>query len=169
MRTTHPSLHTSHAGLHIDGETIARTVATFVGAAFLGVGFVGLISPGMLGTHLNPTHTAIHFASGALSLWFGILGSARSAATFCLVFGVVYGLLGVAGFLFGLPDQHTLTGIVHGADTRLLRVIPGQFELATPDHILHVVIGTAYLVAGMLGLTAHDDPASESYERHNVA
>jgi hypothetical protein len=154
MRTSTHLQGASQSGLRFDGIGMARSAATFLGAVFLGIGLVGVFSPGFMGAHLNPVHTAVHLISAAVSLWFGLAGSGRSVVTFCIVFAIFYGALGLAGFFFGVPDQHTLADVVHGADTRLLRVIPGSFELATPDHLIHVAIASIYLVAGLAGTAA---------------
>ena len=55
---------------------------------------------------------------------------------FCLVFGIVYGLLGVVGFAAGTGDAYTLT------------VLPGTLVLGTVDHLIHVLVGLVFLVLG---------------------
>jgi len=129
---------------------MAKTIATLLGVAFILVGLVGFISPGFLGTHLSTTHNLVHLISGAVSLYIGLKGTLASARLFCLVFGVVYGLLGVAGFLFGGSGQHTISGIEHGTDSRLLAVIPGALELGSMDHTIHILLGIVYLAGGLL-------------------
>jgi Domain of unknown function (DUF4383) len=116
---------------------MAKTIATILGAVFILVGLVGFIAPHLMGMHLSATHNIIHLVSGAASLYFGLAGSLSAARLFCLVFGAVYGLLGVAGFIFG-----------SGAD-RILPLIPGAFEPGTMDHIVHVILGLAYLIGGL--------------------
>src|SRR5687767_4085504 len=116
---------------------MAKTAATILGIVFLLVGVAGFFLPGFLGTHLSLAHNVIHLVSGAISLYLGLKGSLSAAKTFGIVFGLVYLLLGVAGFLAGTgPD-------------RMLTVLPGQLELGTMDHIIHVVFGALYLVGGL--------------------
>ena len=129
---------------------MAKTIATVLGVAFILVGLVGFIAPGFLGTHLSLVHNLVHLISGAVSLYFGLKGTLAGARAFCLAFGAVYGLLGVAGFLLGGSGQHTVGGISHGTDSRLLAVIPGQLELGSVDHTLHILLGIVYLVGGLL-------------------
>jgi hypothetical protein len=81
---------------------MAKTVATVVGVVFIAVGIVGFFSPNILGAHLGKVHNAVHLASGAISLYLGTKGSLSAARQFCIIFGLVYGLLGVVGFLVGL-------------------------------------------------------------------
>lgn len=115
---------------------MANRIATILGAGFLLVGILGFVSPHLLGMHLSTAHNIVHLATGAVSLWLGLKGSPSAARTFCIVFGAVYLLLGVAGFVAG-----------EGAD-RMLRLLPGQLEFGTPDHIVHILLGAIYLIGG---------------------
>ena len=117
---------------------MANRVATILGVVFLLVGILGFVSPHLVGAHLSLAHNIIHLVSGAISLWLGLKGTSSAAKNFCIVFGAVYLLLGIAGFVLGT-----------GAD-RMLAVIPGQLELGTMDHIIHVGFGVVYLAAGLM-------------------
>lgn len=134
---------------------MAKTVATILGVAFLLVGIVGFVAPGVGGFHLSLAHNLIHLVSGALSLYFGLAGTLSSARLFCIVFGAVYGLLGVAGFLLGSPGTPSMPGMA--ADSRLFTVIPGTLELGTSDHAFHIVLGIVFLLAGFLTKTDFAD------------
>jgi hypothetical protein len=130
---------------------MAKTIATIMGVAFLLVGLIGFVSPAFLGTHLSMTHNLIHLGSGAVSLYFGLAGTLAGARLFDLVFGAFYGLLGVAGFLFGGAGPSTLGGPADmGNDGNLMKVIPGAFEIGTMDHTVHILIGLVYLIGGLL-------------------
>ena len=78
---------------------MAKTVATIMGIVFLLVGIAGFVAPGVGGFHLSTAHNLIHIVSGAASLYFGLAGTLSGARLFCLAFGAVYGLLGLAGLL----------------------------------------------------------------------
>ena len=129
---------------------MAKTVATLLGVLFILVGLIGFIAPGFLGAHFSVAHNLVHLISGAVSLYFGLKGTLAGARLFCIVFGLVYGLLGLAGFLLGGPGQHTIPGVPsgHGTDSRLLTVIPGSLEFATMDHIIHLLLAVIYLIGG---------------------
>jgi hypothetical protein len=116
---------------------MAKTIATLLGAVLLLVGIIGFVDHNFLGTHLNGTHNAVHIISGALSLYFGLAGSLSGARMFCIVFGIVYLLLGVCGFLLG-----------SGAE-RMLR-IDDLLMLGTMDHIVHILLGVLYLIGGLM-------------------
>ena len=134
---------------------MAKTIATLLGAVFILVGIVGFIVPGFLGTHLSMAHNVIHLVSGAVSLYIGMKGTLSQARLFCLVFGAVYGLLGIVGFLAG--SQGSPTGGHPGpADDRLLRVIPGTLELGTVDHVIHILLGVIFLIGGLMTKAALD-------------
>jgi hypothetical protein len=129
---------------------MAKTIATVLGVVFILVGIIGFVSPGFLGTHLSLAHNLIHIISGAAALYFGLAGTLAAARLFCLVFGAVYLLLGVVGFLLGGNQQHTIAGITHGTDSSLFSLIPGQLELASMDHTVHILIGIVFLIGGLL-------------------
>ncbi|HEX6098480.1 MAG TPA: DUF4383 domain-containing protein [Thermoanaerobaculia bacterium] len=117
---------------------MANRVATILGVVFLLVGVLGFVMPNLLGAHLSPAHNVIHLVSGAISLWLGLKGTPAGAKNFCVVFGAVYLLLGIAGFALGT-----------GAE-RMLTLIPDQLMFGTMDHIIHVVLGVVYLVGGLM-------------------
>ena len=121
---------------------MAKTIATVLGAGFLLVGIIGFIAPHLMGMHLSMAHNIIHLVSGALALWIGIAGSYGAARSFCFFFGLVYGLLGVLGFLMGTgPD-------------RMFTIIPDQLMLGRMDHIIHIVLGGVFLIGALLGRPA---------------
>ena len=128
---------------------MANRIATLLGIGFLLAGVAGFIAPGLLGMHLSPVHSIVHLVTGAVSLWLGLKGSPGAAKTFCLAFGAVYLLLGVAGFLAG-HDASPTPPVPGPADARLMKVLPGVFEVGTMDHIVHVLLGGLYLIGGLL-------------------
>src|SRR5207248_9764242 len=94
----------------------------------------------LLGAHLSPAHNAVHLSPGAVSLYFGTKGTLGQARTFCLSVGIVYGLLGVVGFILG--KEVTFMG---NADAHLVPVLKGTLELGTMDHVIHIAIGLLFL------------------------
>lgn len=132
---------------------MAKTVCLILGIGFLLIGIAGFVAPTLLGMHLSTTHSIIHLVSGAAAAWIGWKGSLSAAKTFCLVFGLVYLGLGVAGFVAG--SEGTPTGGHPGPpDARLLKVIPGAFEVGTSDHVVHVLLGGVFLLGGLMTRTA---------------
>lgn len=129
---------------------MAKTISTILGIAFILVGIVGFIAPNFLGTHLSLAHNLVHIISGAVALYFGLAGSLSGARLFCIVFGIVYLLLGVVGFLLGGPGTPSGTMASMGADSRLFTVIPGQLELGTMDHVVHILLGLVFLIGGFI-------------------
>ena len=117
---------------------MAKRVCTILGVVFLLVGLAGFAMPTLLGAHLSLAHNVVHLVSGAAALYLGLKGSEDAARSFCWVFGAVYLLLGLAGFVAG-----------EGAD-RMLAVIPGTLELGTVDHVIHVLLGAVFLVGGFM-------------------
>ena len=117
---------------------MAKTIAMIMGVVFILVGLVGFVSHNFLGTHLSTAHNLIHLISGVVSLYLGLRGTLSAARLFCLIFGGVYLLLGIVGFLLGT-----------GAE-RMFALIPGTLELGTMDHIVHILFGLVYLVGGFM-------------------
>ncbi len=116
---------------------MAKTIATLVGAVFILVGIAGFVSHDLLGAHLSMTHNIVHLVSGAASLYIGLKGTLAQARTFCLIFGIVYGLLGVVGFIVGTGEN------------RLLDINAIGLTLGTVDHIIHIVVGALYLIGAL--------------------
>lgn len=116
---------------------MAKTICKILGVVFILVGIVGFVKPDFAGTHLTFAHNLVHIVSGAIALYFGFAGSYGSAKMFCIIFGLVYLLLGVVGFLAG-----------SGAD-RMLNA--GPLMLGTMDHVVHILLGIVFLLGGLVG------------------
>jgi hypothetical protein len=133
---------------------MAKTLCKLLGIVFILVGIVGFLAPGLLGMHLSLAHNLVHIISGALALYFGYAGSLSGARLFCIVFGIVYLLLGVVGFLAGGSGAHTVAGVPathHGSgDSSLFAALPGTLELGSMDHIVHLLLGIVFLVGGFM-------------------
>lgn len=138
----------SHQGRHAGRPAFAtrssiQKVCIVMGAAFVLVGFAGILMPGLMAMHLSMAHNLIHLVTGAVALAVGYSDSSRKAYTFAVAFGVVYGLLGVLGFIVGQPGY---PGVGHmAADQNLLRVIPNVLEFGTMDHGVHILLSAAFL------------------------
>jgi len=116
---------------------MAKTIAKILGVVFVLVGLLGFVMPNLLGAHLSTTHNLVHLISGAVALYLGFAGTLSAARLFCIVFGIVYALLGICGFLLG-----------DGAD-RMFNVA-GLLHLGMMDHIIHIVLGLLFLIGGFM-------------------
>jgi hypothetical protein len=83
-----------------------KRAAVAFGLIFLLVGILGFV-PGvtrdghLLGIfHVNPAHNVVHLLTGAVALACGF-ASAHAAQLFFRIFGVVYGLVAILGFVQG--------------------------------------------------------------------
>jgi hypothetical protein len=116
---------------------MAKIACKLLGVILLIVGLLGfthLLDP--LGAHIGPahaTHNLVHIVSGILALYFGFAGSPSNARGFCLLFGLVYLLLGIVGLA---------TGTINVAAIHLV--------LGQVDHLIHVVLGIGFLAGGLL-------------------
>lgn len=115
---------------------MAKTICTILGIVFILVGLAGFAKHDLLGAHLSAAHNVIHLVSGAIALFLGLKGSLSAAKMFCIIFGAVYLLLGIVGFLLGTGDGKIFA--------------LGPLELGTMDHIIHVALGIIFLAGGFM-------------------
>lgn len=126
---------------------MAKTVCKILGVVFILVALVGFVvgkpadpmTPNFIGTHLTLSHNLVHLISGAVALYFGFSATLSAARLFCIIFGVVYGLLGVCGFLLGSGED------------RMFEALAGLgVHLGTMDHVVHILLGVVFLAGGFL-------------------
>jgi hypothetical protein len=113
-----------------------RTIANVFGVVFLLVGILGFI-PGvttdghLLGIfHVNTAHNIVHIASGLAALIAANM-SERAALNYFRIFGAVYALVAILGF-------------VTGGDAPLLGIIANN----PADNWLHAGIAAVSLILG---------------------
>jgi len=114
-----------------------KTMAVLFGIVFLAIGVLGFV-PGvtdghmLLGVfHVNAAHNVVHLLSGAAALFCG-MSSASASRMYFRIFGVIYGLVAVMGFVVG--------------DGMLLGLISNN----TADTWLHVGIAAVSLILGFM-------------------
>ena len=85
---------------------MTKTAAKIFGAAFLLAGILGFVPAAapngmLLGLlHVNPAHNVVHLLTGAIALCVG-LASSSASRLFFRIFGVVYAIVAVLGFVYG--------------------------------------------------------------------
>jgi hypothetical protein len=130
--------------------TPASLYAVLIGGVLLVAGIIGFFysasfgSPGNVDAVLgildvNAWHNLVHIASGAAGL-LAFASGPRASRTYALVFGVVYIVVAIWGFIIGSHES-----------------ILGFLPVNTEDNILHVILG----VLGV-GAYAASDPAAEA-------
>ena len=123
---------------------VTRTT-TFGGACLVVLGLLGFAAPGFMGMHLSALHNVVLLLSGTVSIYFGLKVTPAAARTFCIWFGALYGLLGLAGFVAGGQDY-------------ALTIIPGALVLGTMDHLVHLILGAIFLSVGWGGRAVRATP-----------
>lgn len=118
---------------------MAKTLCKVGGLIFLILGLVGFATPNLMGFHLTPIHNIIHIVTGLIALYLGFAGSYAGAKTFCLVFGVVYLLVAIIGFM----APGTLASILGHAG-------PMTAADFMPDNVFHLIVGIVFLAVGMM-------------------
>jgi uncharacterized membrane protein HdeD (DUF308 family) len=122
-----------------------------LGLILIALGLAGLGSPTLVGTHLTTGHDVIFLITGLLALAYGLKAKPENSRTLCIVFGIFYFALGTAGFIIGANEN------------LIWRVIPNSIELGLRDHILHIILGLAFIAASLAGVEKSD--ASDSLPR----
>jgi uncharacterized membrane protein HdeD (DUF308 family) len=122
---------------------MAKTICKILGIVFILVGLLGFVMPNVLGMHLSPTHNIIHLVSGAAALYFGYAATYSAARSFCLIFGAVYLLLGIIGFV----SPGIVASLVQAHET------PGVTRDLTPDNLVHLLLGVVFLAGGLVRST----------------
>lgn len=117
-------------------KNIAKLYAQVLGIVLTAVGLLGFVDAlapngNLLGIFaIDPAHNVVHILSGVVGLAAGFLGSGQYARWYAGVFGVVYGLVTVVGFIM----------------TPILGIIPVNL----PDNLLHAAIAVASLAVFFL-------------------
>ncbi|HYF13277.1 MAG TPA: DUF4383 domain-containing protein [Candidatus Paceibacterota bacterium] len=111
---------------------MARTVAYVFGAILTVVGLWGFLQNPVLGIFpANSLHSVVHLGTGLILLAIGVWWSDIGRLVF-KIFGIVYVLLAIAGF-------------VMGGD-----MVFGLIDNNLPDQILHLALGAVFLWAGFM-------------------
>ncbi len=106
-----------------------KTILTILGVVFLAIGVLGFVSDPLLGIfEVDSLHNIIHILSGALALVAVSMG-ASAMNTFSRVFGIVYALVAVLGFVSG--DN-----------------VLGLIMVNAADNVLHLVLAVVFLYLG---------------------
>jgi hypothetical protein len=117
---------------------MAKTMAVLFGVVFLVVGILGFVpavtkDQMLLGIfHVNTAHNAVHLLSGVVALFCG-MSSLGASRIYFRIFGLVYALVAVLGFL-------------NPGDTMLLGLISNNMA----DTWLHVGIAAVSLLIGFM-------------------
>ena len=136
-------MHRPHHVFH--PRAFVQKICIGLGIFFVAIGIAGIVKPGFLGLHLSVLHNVIHLVSGVAAIWCGYSDDPKRAYHFATAFGVLYGFLGIAGFVMGEPGY---PGVGHmEADNFLFRVIPNVLEFGTMDHIVHCFFATIFLLS----------------------
>jgi len=111
---------------------MAKKFSLLLGVVLLAAGAVGWYTGGhdhtLVVFGINMTHNVVHLLSGGLAILAALIGP-QCAKYYCLLFGAVYGLVTIAGFLNIAPVVQLL-------------------NLNTADNYLHLGISVACLGVG---------------------
>jgi hypothetical protein len=111
-----------------------KKFALILGAIFTLVGILGFV-PGitddsgmLLGLfHVDTVHNLVHLVTGLLGLWLGS-SSASGSKSWLQIFGVVYALVAILGFVYG--DGKILGFLVNNTNDTWLHLVLAAVLLA---------------------------------------
>lgn len=109
-----------------------KNVVLVVSVVFVLVGLLGFFNDPVLGVfEVDAVHNWVHLLTGVIGLVMAFMGEGN-AKMFAKVFGVVYALVTIVGFVQG--------------DSVL-----GIFAVNMADNVLHLVLAVVLLWAGFMG------------------
>ena len=117
----------------------AKTAALVIGFIFIAVGLLGFVDNPIIGDsdkaifHADTVHNMVHIVSGALFVLIALAAPGYTAG-FLKLFGVVYLLIGVIGFI--------------SVGTEGLGKVLGFLHVNGADNFLHVALGILIFIAG---------------------
>ena len=116
---------------------MAKQLALVFGIVFVLVGVLGMLSTPIVGSAgffmTNALHDIVHLLIGIVLIAVALMAPAKSAL-WLKIFGVIYLVLAVLGFLV-IPNGGSLLGLV---------------DMNTADHVLHIVLGVVLFLAGQM-------------------
>ena len=118
------------------GSVLAKIYVVLSGAILVVVGVAGFFRHEMFNLTFPPAHNIFHFASGAIALRAGLGKSADGPRRFGLIFGAIYTLVAIAGFV-GLRDLGSI-----------------RLDLNTHFNFIHLGVGLLSLAAGFASAKA---------------
>jgi uncharacterized protein DUF4383 len=109
---------------------MTKNVVMLLGIIFVLLGILGFFSENVLGIfHVNGTHNWVHLLSGVVAIVMSMRGE-DMARMYAKVFGVVYAIVTVLGFMSGN--------------------VLGLFPVNGADNFLHLVLAVVLLWAGFM-------------------
>jgi uncharacterized membrane protein HdeD (DUF308 family) len=126
---------------------MAKRLCRLLGIVLVVMGILGFVAPNLLGMHLSVPHNIFHLVTGALAIYFGFGRTLHATRTFNLIFGVLYLLLGILGFVAPMVV----------ADLLRMQDAPGPVGSIAPDNLINLLLGAVFLV-GRFVRSPHTTP-----------
>lgn len=113
-------------------SSLTKTVTWLLGLVFVAIGLLGFVNDPLLGLfEVDTVHNVVHLLSGIVAI-IAVSSGESYARLYLIVFGIVYALVTVLGF-------------VKGGD------ILGLFTVNQADNYLHAAIALVCLTVGFGG------------------
>ncbi len=147
VRPSNPEARTQTTTAQFERVTFAREIGFIMGALFITIGLLGFVVDNLMHTHLSYVHNVIHVISGVGAIICAYL-SHHAARIFAFSFGALYGALGILGFVLGVPADPSVGSMAR--DSSLWVISSGVLDFGTADHILHLAIAGAFILAASI-------------------
>jgi Domain of unknown function (DUF4383) len=106
-----------------------KNILISIGIIFMVIGFLGFVSNPLLGVfEVDALHNIFHIFTGSLAL-LAVSKGGKAMNTYSQVFGVIYSVVTVAGFVSG-------------------NTVLGLFPVNLADNVLHLVLAVLFLYLG---------------------
>jgi uncharacterized membrane protein HdeD (DUF308 family) len=116
---------------------MAKTIVMVLGVVFVIIGVLGFFNDPVLKIfEVDMVHNIVHILSGLVALAMASMGES-SAKTYAKVFGVIYLLVTILGFVMGTEED-----------------LLGLMQINTADNYLHVLLTLVLLYVGFSKSTA---------------
>lgn len=103
-------------------NSLIKSVTWILGIVLLIIGIIGFVNAPVLGIfEVNTIHNIVHILSGVIAI-IAVSSSESAARLYLIIFGIVYGLVTIVGFvnggdIFGLFTANQADNYLHAAIT----------------------------------------------------
>lgn len=142
-QTTHPKKTALPTLLHPRSTKRYQLLNLILGSILFILGLGGFLDPLFLGLHLSWSYSLILISAGASLCYTSFNKNSAASYYTCLIFGLIFGLIAVYGFIFGPVID---TRLFFNNDNEHLIIISRKIlETRIFDHILNLVISIILL------------------------
>lgn len=137
---------TTPSGFYLFIRNATQTISFMVGALLVSIGLSEIVVPSFIEMNLSLLHALLIASAGALLIYNGFKSNTHASYLTCLIYGSVFAVLSVVGFVFG---ERTNSAIRYDATDDHLLNLPAFNALGTFDHGMHAVLAVVLLLGAL--------------------